>query len=80
MHFLISILIFVFLIRFILRLVFGFGGHRHRHFHRGWGNNYYNNGYGGYGGDPFGYGSRRGGGLFSILALVALDRLFTRRF
>ena len=75
MHFLISIIIFIFLIRLILRLVFGFG--RHRHFHRGWDNNYYNNGYGG---GPFGYGSRRGGGLFSILALVALDRIIGRRW
>ena len=78
MHLLISIIIFIFLIRFILRLVFGFGRfHRHRYYRGGgWGNNYNN----GYGGGTFGYGPRRGGGLFSLLALVALDRLFTRRF
>ncbi len=58
---------------------------RHRRWHRrrggygqGWGNGY--NGYGGYGSYGYGFGRRPGRGLLTILALVALDRLFGRRW
>ena len=73
MHLLISLIIVIVLIRVVLRLL-GFGRHYRRPF-MGYGNGYgWNNGYG------HRHRHRFGGGLFSILALVALERLFTRRF
>ncbi len=59
---------------------------RRARFFGGYGNGYglgNGFGYGGGWGNRYGYGCRhhRGGGLFTILALVALDRIFTgRRF
>ena len=69
------LLILILIVSAVIRLItapFRFG-HRHRYF--GYGDPYYN---------PYRYGCRRHhgmlGGLLPILALVALDRLFTRRF
>ena len=69
------LLILILIVSAVIRLItapFRFGN-RHRYF--GYGDPYYN---------PYRYGCRRHhgmlGGLLPILALVALDRLFTRRF
>ncbi len=78
-HLLVSIVLIVFLARFVLRLVlrpFGFGRRYHRH--RGWGIPF-GDGYS----NPYAYGYRRrgfGGSVLPIIALVALDRLFGRRW
>jgi hypothetical protein len=77
-HFLLTLFLIVLFVRIILRLLFrpfGFGYRRHHHFfgHR-WGDRYAN---------PYAYGYRRpgiGGQLLPIFILVALDRLFGRRY
>jgi hypothetical protein len=75
-HFFITLLIIAFLIRLIVRMIFR--PFRQRRYYGGW------NGYNSYGYNPYMYGCRRRhrflGGLLPIVALVALDRLFTRRF
>jgi hypothetical protein len=75
-HFFITLLIVSFLIRLIVRMIFR--PFRHHRYYGGW------NGYNGYGYNPYQYGCRRRhrflGGLLPIVALVALDRFFTRRF
>jgi hypothetical protein len=75
-HLFITLLILAFLFRLILRVIFR--PFRHNRFYGGW------NGYNGYGYNPYRYGCRRHhrllGGLLPIVALVALDRFFTRRF
>jgi hypothetical protein len=74
-HFFITLLIISFIIRLIVRAIF-----RPFRYGRRW-SGY---GYNGYGYNPYQYGCRRRhrflGGLLPIVALVALDRLFTRRF
>ncbi len=72
MHFLISIIIFIVLLRIVLRML-GLRGHRYGRHHAYYGSN-------GFGSNRFGRRPGFGGGLFSVLALVALDRLFTRRY
>ena len=77
-HLLLTLFLIVLFVRIILRLLFrpfGFG-HRHRHHFFGsrWGDGYAN---------PYAYGYRRrgfGGQLLPIVVLVALDRLFGRRY
>jgi hypothetical protein len=71
------IILTILVVRLVLRAL-GFG-RRYRRPFMGYGGGY-NNGYGC--GNRFGCRHRHGfgGGLFSILALVALDRLFTRRW
>ena len=71
----IHLIILLFLICAVIRLItrpFRYG-YRHRYY--GYRDPYYN---------PYQYGCRRRhgmlGGLLPILALVALDRMFTRRF
>jgi hypothetical protein len=73
MHFLISIIVFIVLLRVILRML-GLGGHRYRRHHG------FFNRHNGYGYNNYGYDRPRGGGLFALLGLIALDRLFTRRW
>jgi hypothetical protein len=80
-HLLISIFLVVLFIRIILRLIFRPFGCRHRYgrYYRGFG------GYGGYNdgyNNPYGYGYRRRGfgSIAPIFLLVALDRLFGRRW
>jgi hypothetical protein len=77
--FLAPIILTIIVVRLLFRAL-GFG-RRYRQPFMGYGSGY-NNGFGyGYG-NRFGCRHRRGfgGGLFTILALVALDRLFTRRW
>jgi hypothetical protein len=76
-HLLVSIFLVVLFVRIILRLIFrpfGWG----RRYHRHWGGYGYNDGY--Y--NPYGYGYRRRGfgAIAPIFLLVALDRLFGRRW
>jgi hypothetical protein len=67
-HLIVTIVLISIGIRLVARLL-GFGGwHRHRH----WGR------YDGYG-CGYGSGRPRFGGLGTILAIVALERLFGRR-
>ncbi len=76
-HLLVSIFLVVLFIKIILRLIFRpFGWRRRYHRHFGYGG--YNDGY--Y--NPYGYGYRRRGlgSIAPIFLLVALDRLFGRRW
>ena len=72
------IILTIIMVRIVLRTL-GFG-RRYRRPFMGYGGGY-NNGFG-YGGNRFGCRQRHGfgGGLFSILALVALDRFIGRRW
>jgi hypothetical protein len=74
--FLIAPIILTIIVVRILFRALGFG-HRYRRPFMGYGSGY-NNGFG----NRFSCRRRHGfgGGLFTILALVALDRLFTRRW
>jgi hypothetical protein len=72
-HLLLTLCLFVLIFRILLRLVFRPFRHRHRVFNR-WGDGYAN---------PYAYGYRRpglGGQLLPIFLLVAIDRLFGRRY
>jgi hypothetical protein len=76
-HLLVSIFLVVLFCRIILRLIFRPFGWRHRHHHHfGWRG--YNDGYD----NPYGYGYRRRGfgSIAPIFLLVALDRIFGRRW
>jgi hypothetical protein len=73
LHLLVLILIVSAIVR-LITLPFRFG-YRRRYFGYGYGDRFYN---------PYRYGCRRRHGIIGsflpILALVALDRIFTRRF
>jgi len=74
-HLLVTIFLVVLFVRIILRLIFRplwWGRRYHRHF-GGYG---YNDGY--Y--NPYGYRRRGFGAIVPIFVLVALDRLFGRRW
>jgi len=77
-HLLVSIFLFVLFIKIILRLIFRPFGCRHRYYRRYGGFGGYNDGYN----NPYGYGYRRPGfgSIAPIFLLVALDRLFGRRW
>jgi hypothetical protein len=72
--FLVPIVLVILAVKLVLRLLFGFGGFRHQR--HGW------NRYGGrgYGPGGFGMGSFGVGSILPIFALVALERLFDRRW
>ena len=77
-HLLLTLFLIVLFVRIVLRLLFRplFGHRHHRHFGFGnrWGDGYSN---------PYSYGYRRpgiGGQILPIIVLVALDRLFGRRY
>ena len=69
------LLILILIVSAVIRLITAPFRYCYRRRHFGFGDPYYN---------PYRYGCRRHhgvlGGLLPILALVALDRLFTRRF
>ena len=71
LHLLVLIALFAFFIR-IVTAPFRWGRY---HRHCGW----YGNRYGWYG-NRWGYRRPYGGGLLTILALVALEKLFDRRY
>jgi len=73
-HLLITLFLIVLFVRIVLRLLFRPFRHRHHFFGHRWGDGYSN---------PYAYGYRRrgfGGQILPIVVLVALDRLFGRRY
>ena len=75
-HLLISIFLIVLFARIILRLIFRplrYGRHRYNRYGGGvpYGNGYY---------DPYGFRRPSFRGIVPIIVLVALDRLFGRRY